>query len=73
MSAFDPKRTFAQLPISIAGLGIREGTLLGLLPLYGVVPSAAVAFAFLLLARILILGIGGGLLEARYRLVWSQR
>lgn len=62
----------AQLPISIAGLGVREGTLLGLLPLHGVSPPAAVAFSFLLLARSIFLAIGGGLLEARYRLVWRR-
>jgi hypothetical protein len=62
----------AQLPISIAGLGVREGTLVGVLPLYGVNPSAAVAFSFLLLARTIVLGIGGGLLEARYRLTWGS-
>ena len=62
----------SQLPISIAGLGVREGTLLGLMPLHGVSPPAAVAFSFLLLARAIFLAIGGGLLEARYRLVWHR-
>lgn len=62
----------AQVPISIAGLGVREGTLLALLPLYGVGPPAAVAFSFLLLARAMLLALGGGLLEARYRLIWGR-
>jgi glycosyltransferase 2 family protein len=62
----------SQIPISFAGLGVREGTLLGLLPLYGVSAPAAVALSFLLLARTLFLGILGGLVEARYRLVWRR-
>lgn len=53
----------AMVPISFAGLGVREGTLIVLLEPYGVAAAAAVALSFLLLARILVLAAIGGLLE----------
>lgn len=50
------------LPLSIAGLGVREATLLVLLEPYGVAGERAVAPAFILLGRRLLLGLVGGLL-----------
>ena len=34
------------LPISILGLGVREGALIFMLQVYGVTPAAAVAYSF---------------------------
>ncbi len=54
------------LPVSPAGLGIREGTLLLLLGKYGVASPAALALSFLFFAcTIVLVGLAGGLLEAR--------
>jgi uncharacterized protein (TIRG00374 family) len=52
------------LPLSISGLGIREGGMLLLLEPYGVSGAQAVALSFLMLGRTLLLGAVGGLLEA---------
>ena len=52
------------LPISLLGLGVREGILMILLGPYGIPGTAAVAAGLLLLTRPLVLGITGGLLEA---------
>jgi len=54
----------AMLPVSFAGLGVREGALVFLLQPYGVPATAALALSFLLLARTLLLGGIGGLFEA---------
>ena len=51
------------LPLSIAGLGVREASLLVLLEPYGIAGEKALAFAFLLLGRTLLLGLVGGVLE----------
>jgi uncharacterized membrane protein YbhN (UPF0104 family) len=53
------------LPLSISGLGVREGGMIVLLEPYGVSGAKAVALSFLMLARSLLLGAVGGLLEAR--------
>jgi uncharacterized protein (TIRG00374 family) len=53
------------LPVSFAGLGVREGTLIFLLQPYGVSTTDAVALSFIILARTLLLGGIGGLFEAR--------
>jgi uncharacterized membrane protein YbhN (UPF0104 family) len=55
----------ALVPISFFGIGVQEGTLIALLGQYGVSGAAAVAFSFLLVARIVLLSLLGGLLEAR--------
>jgi len=48
------------LPISLGGLGVREGTLVLLLAQFGVVPSDAVTLSFLVyLNRVVIGGLGG--------------
>lgn len=53
------------LPVSFAGLGVREGTLIYLLQPYGVLTTDAVALSFLLFTRTLLLGGIGGLFEAK--------
>lgn len=54
------------LPVSASGLGLREGALVYLLALYGVPGAAAIALSFLFFAlRYLLMGLLGGLIEAR--------
>jgi glycosyltransferase 2 family protein len=53
------------LPISLAGVGVRDAGLVVLLGLYGIEPAGAVALSFLLLARVLLGAAVGGLLEVR--------
>ena len=50
-------------PISIAGLGIREGLLVFLLNQYGVPPHESIALSFLLFSRNLLFACIGGVLE----------
>ncbi len=52
-------------PISFAGLGIREGTLVFLLGQYGVIPSDSMALSFLFLFRSLLTSLTGGWFEFR--------
>ena len=50
------------LPISLGGLGVREGTLAFLLARYGVAASDAITLSFLVyLNRVLVGSIGGGM------------
>lgn len=58
------------LPISLAGLGVREGGMIVLLQLYGIPPQQALAFSFLLLGRSILLGLVGGIVESR--LIFSK-
>jgi len=51
------------LPISIAGLGVRDASLVTMLKHQGVLPAAALAFSFLLLARTLFVALLGGIVE----------
>ena len=60
------------IPISVSGLGIREGGLMVLLEPYGVTSFAAVALAFLMLSRGVLVGAIGGLLEAHHLLSRSD-
>lgn len=53
------------LPLSFAGLGIREGTLVFLLAQYGVLPSNSMALSFLFLFRSILTSLTGGLFELR--------
>ncbi len=53
------------LPISVSGLGIREGTLIVLLQPYGIAGADAVALSMLLFGSTVFFGAIGGLLEAR--------
>lgn len=59
-------RLVAMLPVSIAGLGVRDGTFLVLLALYGIAAADALAFSLLVFAAtILAVAVLGGLLEAK--------
>ncbi|MEX2149950.1 MAG: lysylphosphatidylglycerol synthase transmembrane domain-containing protein [Steroidobacteraceae bacterium] len=51
------------LPISIMGLGVREGALIFMLQAYGIPPPAALAYSFLILARTLFTATVGGVIE----------
>jgi uncharacterized membrane protein YbhN (UPF0104 family) len=56
----------AIVPVSVAGLGIREGALVFLLAPYGVDPASAVLYGLLAFATtILAMGLLGGALEGR--------
>ncbi len=58
-----------RIPISIANLGVREVTLVGLLSLYGIEESQALLFSMVLFSSIIFLaGIG-----AIYQIKWSFR
>ena len=52
------------LPISIAGLGVRDASLVALMTPLGVMSSTAIAFSFLLLGVTLLNAMIGGLVEA---------
>jgi hypothetical protein len=52
------------LPISINGIGVREGVLGYLLGLYGVDPSTSLVFAWVLYAMLLGQGLLGGVVFA---------
>jgi uncharacterized membrane protein YbhN (UPF0104 family) len=55
----------AILPISVAGLGVREGTLVVLLAPYGIAAADALTYGLLVFATtILAVGLLGGLIEA---------
>ena len=51
------------LPISLAGVGVREGTFVGLLALFRVAAEQALALSLSLLALQLLLGLIGGAIE----------
>ena len=51
------------LPLSFAGLGIREGTLVFLLGQYGVMPNDSMALSFIFLVRNILSSMFGGLFE----------
>lgn len=55
----------ALLPITVAGLGLRETTLIALLRDYGVTPSLAFAYAMASFGIQVLLGAVGGALETR--------
>jgi uncharacterized membrane protein YbhN (UPF0104 family) len=56
-----------KIPITVANLGVREVTLVGLLGLYGVDRSAALLMSMLMFTGLVFLG----LLGAAYQLYWS--
>ena len=53
------------LPITISGLGIREGSLVYFLGIYGIAPYYAVALSLLALLRIISIASVGGLIELK--------
>ena len=70
-------RSFLQivvmLPISISGLGVREGALIVTLNAYGITSSDAMALSILLYARTILMGCIGGLIEAYYLIISNRR
>jgi hypothetical protein len=58
-----------KIPITIANLGVREVTVVGLLGLYGVAQSAALLMSMVMFSGLIFLG----LLGAAYQLYWSVR
>jgi uncharacterized membrane protein YbhN (UPF0104 family) len=63
----------SMLPISINGLGLREGALVGLLAAYGAPPAEAGAFAILALLLATAFSLVGGLIYPFYRVPASER
>lgn len=59
------------LPISISGLGVREGALVLLTASYGIAPHESVAWSFLIFAGTLLAASTGGLVEARA--LWKRK
>jgi uncharacterized protein (TIRG00374 family) len=59
------------LPVSISGLGVREGTLVLLTAPYGIAAPEAVAWSFVIFAGTLLAASTGGLIEART--LWKKR
>jgi uncharacterized protein (TIRG00374 family) len=51
------------VPISFAGLGVREGSLVYLFNSYGIPPHSAMAFSFLLFFKTIFMSISGGVIE----------
>lgn len=54
------------LPISISGIGVREGTLVGLLGLYGVPSEKALALSMIIFLTNIIRGLIGGVINLYY-------
>ena len=59
------------LPLSIAGLGVREFTLVGLTTAYGIAPAAAVAWSLVIFAGAVAAALLGGAIEAST--FWRRR
>ncbi len=53
------------IPISISGLGLREGALVLILPNYGINESSALALSLIIFAINLLFGLIGGVMESR--------
>jgi uncharacterized protein (TIRG00374 family) len=61
------------LPIHVAGLGIREGSLMVLLPMFGVTLDEALALSFLLFFMRICWGIIGGIFEGWNLLILGEK
>jgi hypothetical protein len=59
------------LPLTLMGIGVRDGSLILLLRTYSISPALAVGYSTLLLGRTFILGVLGGLCELWT--VWRAR
>jgi uncharacterized protein (TIRG00374 family) len=57
------------LPVSVSGLGVREGTFVLLLQPYGIESALAVSLSFLLFGKNLFIGVIGGILEIQSLIV----
>ena len=56
-----------RMPISVANLGVREATLVGLLALYGVEKSPALLMSMILFSAIVVMAVIGAI----YQLIWA--
>ena len=59
------------LPLTMMGIGVRDGSLIVLLSTYAIAPALAVSYSTLLLGRTFVLGLLGGLSELWT--VWRER
>lgn len=66
------KNIAMMLPVTVSGLGVREGTLMFALQPYGIDGSLALAFSFLLLLTHILVAGAGGVLELRGWLATSR-
>lgn len=57
------------IPLSVSGLGLREGALVLVLPRYGLSQPEAMAFSMILMGYALVMAAVGGVLEAREQLM----
>jgi uncharacterized protein (TIRG00374 family) len=55
----------SMLPISFAGIGVREGSMIFLLQAYGIESGSAIALSFLILSGNIVLALCGGLIEIK--------
>jgi uncharacterized membrane protein YbhN (UPF0104 family) len=60
------------LPVTLGGLGVREGSLIAVLHPYGVPAPGAAALGLLLFGRELMAAVAGGILEARAFLSFGE-
>ncbi|MDD4900816.1 MAG: lysylphosphatidylglycerol synthase transmembrane domain-containing protein [Patescibacteria group bacterium] len=56
---------FLVLPITVGGLGVREGSLVGLLGIFMIAPEQALALSFSFFGVQLVLAVIGGMIEAQ--------
>ena len=63
----------AMLPVTLNGLGLREGAMTGLMLLYGASPDHVGAFVVLSLALATLFALLGGLLHLLYRPPWERQ
>jgi hypothetical protein len=61
----------AMLPLTMMGIGVRDGSLIVLLKTYSISPALAVSYSTVLLGRTFVLGLLGGLCELWT--VWRER
>jgi uncharacterized membrane protein YbhN (UPF0104 family) len=59
------------LPLTMMGIGVRDGSLILLLKTYSIAPALAVSYSMLLLGRTFVLGLLGGICELWT--VWRER
>lgn len=59
------------LPLTMMGIGVRDGSLILLLNTYSIAPALAVSYSMLLLGRTFVLGLLGGLSELWN--IWRER
>jgi uncharacterized membrane protein YbhN (UPF0104 family) len=59
------------LPLTMMGVGVRDGSLIVLLKTYSIAPALAVSYSTLLLGRTFVLGVLGGLSELWT--IWRER